>query len=76
MGDEPGAGDQNTKRITIRIDHSTVDRLDELIWENQKAEHLDRDDTRSGLIREKIDELIDELEGNLNTSTEPMTPSD
>ncbi|WP_435065917.1 hypothetical protein [Halobaculum sp. EA56] len=59
--------EEGTKRVTVRMDESTVNRLDDLIWENKIEGTLDREVSRSDLLREKVDELIDELEGNSST---------
>ena len=62
MEDETPAGE--IKRVSFRADEETVEHLDDLIWENKVAGNVDRDSSRSELLREKMDELIAELEGN------------
>jgi hypothetical protein len=52
-------------RLTIRTDKDTVENLDDLIWRAKVAGVLDRDTNRSDLLRDKIDDLIEELESEI-----------
>jgi hypothetical protein len=63
MSEDTG-DDEGKARVTVRVDQSKLDRLDDLIWENKVEGVLDRDTTRSDLLREQIDALVEELEGN------------
>jgi len=58
-------------RVSFRIDSEKVDRLDDLIWENQVAGNLKRDVNRSDVLRDAVDDLIEDLEGNLKTAETP-----
>jgi metal-responsive CopG/Arc/MetJ family transcriptional regulator len=71
MAEDSSSKNGEMKRVTIRMEAAKVEQLDDLIWENKKAEKLGREATRSGLIRDKIDELIEELEGNSNRAAPP-----
>jgi predicted transcriptional regulator len=69
--------DEGVKRVTFRADDERVERLDHLIRKAKVEGVLDSATSRSDLLRDSIDDLIDDLEvrieegedqGNLTTS--------
>ena len=52
--------------ITFRAAREQIDRLDELIIQAKARGDLDRDVTRSDLLRERVDHKIAELESQLD----------
>lgn len=67
MTEDSESPDDEVTRVTFRVSEEKVERLDDLIWENKVAGHLHKDENRSNLLRQQLDVLIDELEGNLNS---------
>ncbi len=59
------------KRITFRIDGEKIEQLDDLIILAKAHGNLERDVSRSDLLRQSVDDLIEQLEesteGNSNT---------
>lgn len=53
----------NKKRVTFRSDEDKIDQLDRLIKIAQIEGRLGDNVSRSDLLRDCVDELIDELEG-------------
>lgn len=53
----------NKKRVTFRADEDKIDYLDRCIKIAQIEGRLDNSVSRSDLLRECVDELIEELEG-------------
>ncbi len=60
---------QGKDRVSFRIDAEKVDKLDDLIWENKVSGELPRDVNRSDLLRQAVDGLIEDLEGNSKPTT-------
>jgi hypothetical protein len=58
------AASEQTK-ITFRVDPNKVDRLDDLIIQLKARGVLDRDLSRSELLRQCMDKTIEELEQDL-----------
>lgn len=56
--------DEDEARVTFRIPREDVKRLDDLIKLNQVHGPLDDDTSRSDLLRNEVQDLIEELEGN------------
>ena len=73
MSQDTGDDAGEKARVTVRIEQSKLDRLDDLIWDNKVEGVLDRETTRSDLLRQQIDELIEELEGNSMTAATAQT---
>jgi|GEM_PF-5801421 len=73
MSEDTGDDSVEKARVTVRVEQSKLDRLDDLIWENKVEGNLDREATRSDLLRDQIDELLEELEGNSTPATAPQT---
>ena len=57
---------------SFQIDDETLDELDSIIWEKKVAGEIDRDTSRSDVIRDLVEEYI---EGNGNTSTKQAVAS-
>ena len=56
------------QNITFRADHEKIERLDDLILQWKAGGDLERDVTRSDLLRGKIDEKMAELEALVDGS--------
>ena len=52
--------------VTFRADREQIDRLDELILQAKARGDLDRDVTRSDLLRDRVDYKITALEALLD----------
>jgi len=63
------------KRVTFRIDSDAIERLDDLIIQNKAKGNLSRDVSRSDILRQCVEDKIDELEESAegNRRAEPMT---
>jgi hypothetical protein len=62
------------KRVTFRIESDTIERLDDLIIQNKAKGNLDREVSRSDILRQCVEDKIDELEESAegNRKAEPM----
>jgi len=58
---------------SFQIDDETLERLDSIIWEKKVEGELDRDVSRSDVIRDLVEEYI---EGNGNSSTKTPVTAD
>jgi len=70
----PNPGEEE-KRVTFRIESGTIDKLDDLIILNKAKGNLDRETSRSDLLRKCVEEKIEELEemSEGNPKAKPMT---
>lgn len=50
------------KQVAFRADGDKVDRLDDLIWQMKTEGYIDRETSRSDVMRDCIDEKIAEFE--------------
>ena len=65
----------NGMQVTFRADPDKIDRLDDLLILAKAKGQIDRDVTRSDLLRRCVDDLIEELEddtgGNFSPAVQP-----
>lgn len=64
--------DGEEMRVTFRAEREKVHRLDQLIDLKKGLGELDRETSRSDLLRECVDDLVEELESG--DSGNPKTP--
>lgn len=61
--------DDGEARITFRIDDSKKRRLERAIHLAKAEKRLDEDVSKSDLMRQSVDQIIEDLEGNPKTAT-------
>lgn len=63
----------NMANPSFQIDDETLEKLDSIIWEKKVAGEIDRETSRSDVIRDLVEEYI---EGNGNTSARTPVTAD
>ncbi len=62
-----------SKNVSFNADEDLVEDFDEIIFQKKAAGELDRDTSRSDILRDLLEDYV---EGNGSTSTAPTATAD